>query len=101
MLRPSPNHGTQRLPNDDDDDDYDMRLSFTCCLLTGSFLCVFLSQSSHCQEDIIYHCITNPLLCPVSFDVSPIFEIINIVKKNHKVLDTVIHECAETDIIMI
>ena len=21
MLRPSPNHGTQRLPNDDDDDD--------------------------------------------------------------------------------
>ena len=23
MLRPSPNHGTQRLPNDDDDDDGD------------------------------------------------------------------------------
>ena len=22
MLRPSPNHGTQRLPNDDDDDNY-------------------------------------------------------------------------------
>ena len=22
MLRPSPNHGTQRLPNDDDDDIY-------------------------------------------------------------------------------
>ena len=22
MLTPSPNHGTQRLPNDDDDDDY-------------------------------------------------------------------------------
>ena len=22
MLRPSPNHGTQRLPNDDDDDAY-------------------------------------------------------------------------------
>ena len=22
MLRPSPNHGTQRLPNDDDDDKY-------------------------------------------------------------------------------
>ena len=21
MLKPSPNHGTQRLPNDDDDDD--------------------------------------------------------------------------------
>ena len=24
MLRPSPNHRTQRLPNDDDDDDDDM-----------------------------------------------------------------------------
>ena len=24
MLRPSPNHGTQRLPNDDDDDDVDI-----------------------------------------------------------------------------
>ena len=24
MLRPSPNHGTQRLPNDDDDDDYSL-----------------------------------------------------------------------------
>ena len=30
MLRPSPNHGTQRLPNDDDDDDsiYINRMSF-------------------------------------------------------------------------
>ena len=26
MLRPSPNHGTQRLPNDDDDDDDNARL---------------------------------------------------------------------------
>ena len=25
MLRPSPNHGTQRLPNDDDDDDEPIR----------------------------------------------------------------------------
>ena len=25
MLRPSPNHGTQRLPNDDDDDDLHFR----------------------------------------------------------------------------
>ena len=24
MLRPSPNHGSQRLPNDDDDDDDDV-----------------------------------------------------------------------------
>ena len=28
MLRPSPNHGTQRLPNDDDDDGYYMLLQF-------------------------------------------------------------------------
>ena len=28
MLRPSPNHGTQRLPNDDDDDD-DRRVDLT------------------------------------------------------------------------
>ena len=28
MLRPSPNHGTQRLPNDDDDDD-DNKPTFT------------------------------------------------------------------------
>ena len=27
MLRPSPNHGTQRLPNDDDDDDEIMKKS--------------------------------------------------------------------------
>ena len=28
MLRPSPNHGTQRLPNDDDDDDeYNTRIA--------------------------------------------------------------------------
>ena len=29
MLRPSPNHGTQRLPNDDDDDDDDDDLLIT------------------------------------------------------------------------
>ena len=33
------------------------------------------------QGDIIYHCITNPILCPVSFGVSPLLEIIDIVKK--------------------
>ena len=26
MLRPSPNHGTQRLPNDDDDDPFNQNL---------------------------------------------------------------------------
>ena len=25
MLRPSPNHGTQRLPNDDDDDEFNIK----------------------------------------------------------------------------
>ena len=28
MLRPSPSHGTQRLPNDDDDDD----INITACI---------------------------------------------------------------------
>ena len=28
MLRPSPNHGTQRLPNDDDDDDDEAALNY-------------------------------------------------------------------------
>ena len=31
MLRPSPNHGTQRLPNDDDDDDM---ANYANCSLT-------------------------------------------------------------------
>ena len=26
MLRPSPNHGTQRLPNDDDDNELQIRM---------------------------------------------------------------------------
>ena len=30
MLRPSPNHGTQRLPNDDDDDDDVYIYIYTC-----------------------------------------------------------------------
>ena len=31
MLRPSPNHGTQRLPNDDDDDDDEFHLFVWIC----------------------------------------------------------------------
>ena len=31
MLRPSPNHGTQRLPNDDDDDDISIQLVKRFC----------------------------------------------------------------------
>ena len=32
MLRPSPNHGTQRLPNDDDDDDVGIFDKDRCCI---------------------------------------------------------------------
>ena len=32
MLRPSPNHGTQRLPNDDDDDDVSIVRSYISVL---------------------------------------------------------------------
>ena len=32
MLRPSPNHGTQRLPNDDDDDGLKARRSMSTFL---------------------------------------------------------------------
>ena len=35
MLRPSPNHGTQRLPNDDDDD---VLLVMTGCRLFHIFM---------------------------------------------------------------
>ena len=34
MLRPSPNHGTQRLPNDDDDDDESYQFAFSHDLLS-------------------------------------------------------------------
>ena len=37
MLRPSPNHGTQRLPNDDDDDMW--TLSLTASLLFALLEC--------------------------------------------------------------
>ena len=50
MLRPSPNHGTQRLPNDDDDDDDDRYVCvyvFSMCMYfyisTFSIFNVFLS----------------------------------------------------------
>ena len=44
MLRPSPNHGTQRLPNDDDDDDDKL-------FGIGSEGAVFTAESliEHCQ----------------------------------------------------
>ena len=37
MLRPSPNHGTQRLPNDDDDDECKITVlkSYTVIILTS------------------------------------------------------------------
>ena len=33
MLRPSPNHGTQRLPNDDDDDKMDSKVGYEMRLI--------------------------------------------------------------------
>ena len=39
MLKPSPNHGTQRLPNDDDDDDDDDNV--TCCTLGTQLIYTF------------------------------------------------------------
>ena len=34
MLRPSPNHRTQRLPNDDDDDDDDDDVQSHACVVS-------------------------------------------------------------------
>ena len=42
MLRPSPNHGTQRLPNDDDDDEF-------CVVLTSHTI-------SHTRKHDISYC---------------------------------------------
>ena len=39
MLRPSPNHGTQRLPNDDDDDSLDERDSPSKFRVSTKFKC--------------------------------------------------------------
>ena len=39
MLRPSPNHGTQRLPNDDDDDDFQMFILISFIKLSKYVLC--------------------------------------------------------------
>ena len=49
MLRPSPNHGTQRLPNDDDDDDYYvigivMNLGYWILLLSVHLLLVRVTR---------------------------------------------------------
>ena len=38
MLRPSPNHGTQRLPNDDDDDNQ--------CSIRGAVRRLFVSSTA-------------------------------------------------------
>ena len=41
MLRPSPNHGTQRLPNDDDDDDDSTVIPFSCAFASQLNLAIF------------------------------------------------------------
>ena len=61
MLRPSPNHGTQRLPNDDDDDDdcpfFDVifrssmrppsALLLCLCVSSILLLCLFNADVAH------------------------------------------------------
>ena len=59
MLRPSPNHGTQRLPNDDDDDDDldyvlmsflyldSVLVSFSVFKLCAHLFCVFRLGAHH------------------------------------------------------
>ena len=45
MLRPSPNHGTQRLPNDDDDDEVKLTLNlvlFVCKKLGYQMMLTYL-----------------------------------------------------------
>ena len=42
MLRPSPNHGTHRLPNDDDD------IVTTQCMFTLSVMCVVCTHKEIC-----------------------------------------------------
>ena len=39
MLRPSPNHGTQRLPNDDDDDDTGLSFTVPSCIAASPLQC--------------------------------------------------------------
>ena len=44
MLRPSPNHGKQRLPNDDDDDDQDTSIGLFATRRSSS-------PTRHCDCD--------------------------------------------------
>ena len=53
MLRPSPNHGTQRLPNYDDDDDFIVNVNVTC---GGIF---DLLMTIHC----VFFMLIDSLLC--------------------------------------
>ena len=41
MLRPSPNHGTQRLPNDDDDDTKVKGMFVYCVLSVGPYKALY------------------------------------------------------------
>ena len=52
MLRPSPNHGTQRLPNDDDDDDI-LQLSTTFNYNIILMLTYTLNDSTICLKNIL------------------------------------------------
>ena len=47
MLRPSPNHGTQRLPNDDDDH---------VCMYSSVCMCVHVYVLYVCMYVCVYLC---------------------------------------------
>ena len=49
MLRPSPNHGTQRLPNDDDDDLHDIYLVCACALKIIVIILRYFHMQQHCM----------------------------------------------------
>ena len=68
MLRPSPNHGTQRLPNDDDDDDD--------CTLTNAYKSTLSNDKNktnsicNCVKYSLVHACTSSILLAIFPDRS-------------------------------
>ena len=58
MLRPTPNHGTQRLPNDDDDDNKPtFTMTFARLFATSAH-----TQARHMKETHLPEMVRKPLL---------------------------------------
>ena len=55
MLRPSPNHGTQRLPNDDDDDVYVNDVLTKHCGNKVLSIFPFLQSDEHKKLKMVYY----------------------------------------------